>query len=102
MTEEDKDSGKIKWQPRNEEPEAVNNIKWPRRPENDGIQWSSSAATSKNEKVRTRISNRKSRVEAIPYMGSAIMLPTEDEEGLHMNSDIDQFSENSKHKEESE
>jgi len=35
-------------------------------------------------------------------MGSAIMLPTEDEEGLHMNSDIDQFSENSKHKEESE
>lgn len=37
MTEEDKDSGKIKWQPRNEEPEAVNNIKWPRRPENDGI-----------------------------------------------------------------
>lgn len=117
MTEEDKDSGKMKWQPdtyktQNEEAEAVNNIKWPRRPENDGIQWScrvgSSAATSKNEKVRTSnydggiISNRKSRVEAIPYMGSAIMLPTEDEEGLHMNSDIDQFSENSKHKEESE
>jgi 3'-phosphoadenosine 5'-phosphosulfate sulfotransferase len=109
MAEEDKNSGKMKWQPRHEEPESVNNIKWPRRPENDGIQWSSSVATSKNEKVRAQeiasqinSTNRKSRVEAIPYMGSAIMLPTEDEEGLHMNSDIDQFSENSKHKEESE